>query len=111
MCECASYCVYDHASVRQSIPITQVSLVLGPESDRGRSDGEFDEEGASIETSCQGRTDARRIIVKRDVVGAGMSKSSSREVYVEDRCTGTVILLTLVFVIGRYITGMEVKVV
>lgn len=56
-----------------------VSLGFGPELDLDRTvDGEPD--GASIETSCQGRIDARRIIVKREVVGAGMSKSSSREV-------------------------------
>ncbi|KAI4118308.1 MAG: hypothetical protein LQ345_001613 [Seirophora villosa] len=34
----------------------------------------------SMLTSCHGRAEARRMSVKREVVGAGMSKSSSREV-------------------------------
>ena len=65
---------------RPSVSHVQVvSLGFGPELDLDRSVG-GEPDGASIETSCQGRIDARRIIVKREVVGAGMSKSSSREV-------------------------------
>lgn len=62
--------------------LVQVALELPPESDLGRSDGlpVVSEVVVSIVTSCHGRTDARRIMVMRDVVGAGMSKSSSREV-------------------------------
>lgn len=52
----------------------------------------------SIVTSCHGRTDARRIMVMREVVGAGISKSSSREVYVDDRSIGTVIFADSFFV-------------
>lgn len=73
-----------------SSSLIQLSLEFPPELDLGRSAGEL--AGVSIETSCHGRSDARRIIVKREVVGAGISKSSSREVYVDVRCMGTVIL-------------------
>lgn len=67
--------------------------MLPPESDLGRSDGLLvvSEVVVSIVTNCHGRTDARRIMVMREVVGAGISKSSSREVYVDDRSIGTVI--------------------
>lgn len=82
-----------------------MSLEFPPEFDLGRSAGVLT--GVSIDTSCHGRMDARRIIVKREVVGAGISKSSSREVYVDVRCIGTVILIDdnfnssrILFVIG-----------
>lgn len=67
--------------------------MLPPESDLGRSTGAL--VVVRIVISCQGRSDARRIIAMREMVGAGISKSSSREVYVDDRCLGTVILLVL----------------
>ncbi|KAL8840674.1 MAG: hypothetical protein Q9176_003787 [Flavoplaca citrina] len=68
-------------SIPQLYPHNQEdSLGFGPEFDLDRSVGCCEPDGANMETSCHGRMDARRIMVKREVVGAGMSKSSSREV-------------------------------